>query len=341
MTTTIDPEKIKRVTAWMVGTFKGHPDVDRIQLSQRTVRANGDQAYSPVYMWLRSDGAPEFIAGAVIDAATTDAEDTGGTCRYTVTAETAKGVIKARTDVRIGTAPASGDVSPEDSPTAAGLVQQAMRHQEAGQKLAIASVGTVFDLMERMLERQDKQIVRHQEREDRVFEMAERLSGADHDRKLEMMRAEQARDVRAKALEKLGPLVPIVAAKLLKLPAGAIAAMGLEAGAAVAAKHPIAGLPGGGPMPGVSQSVGTTGGASAAVGLSGAELGDGTSEADAFLLSFTADQLPIIASTLRPEQKQRLVALYRGAHERHEAAQRAAAAATQGESQQPAPEATT
>lgn len=345
MTVQYDEEKAKRVGSWLTGAFRAHPDVVHVQLSQRTLKANGEPSFSPVFQWFRQDGDAMTIARAVLETATIDAEDTGGLCRYTVTAETADGKIKERTEVRINGAKASGDVAPEDSPTSAGLVQQAMRHQEVSAKLALESVGTVFGLLEKMLERQDQQLQRYQDREARVMEMAERLAGADHERALEMMRKKSADELRGKAIEKLGPLVPAVMAKLLKLPPAAVAAMGMgitqaATGAnaspqSVAQVLPFVGQPAaaastmGTAAANVSQSIATD---------SADELAASQEASDAFLLSFEPHQLPGLAGAMTDAQKQNLIAMYQAAQQRKEAR---IVAAQMAQQQQPQPEATT
>lgn len=327
----IDESKVSRVAAWLTGAFAAHPDVRHVQLSQRTLKASGEPSFSPVFQWPRTSGDAPAIARAVVEAATTDAEDTGGLCRYSITAETQGGAVKQRMDLRMNSAKGSGDVAPEDPPTAAGLVGQAMRHQEAGAKLALESVGMVFGLMEKMLGVQNTQIERYQAREERVMEMAERLSGADHERKLEITRTQATAEMRSKAIEKLGPLVPAVMAKLLKLPPSAVAGMSAQIAAAGAGAKPGALGPGSAVASGsaaaaaVSQSMGTAPEAE-------------PEEMDRFLLSFAPEQLPAIAGALTDEQKQRLVHLFQGAQERKEAREMAAASPA---NPNPAGEATT
>lgn len=346
MTVQYDEEKAKRVGSWLTGAFRAHPDVVNVQLSQRTLKANGEPSFSPVFQWQRSDGDAMSLARAVLETATIDAEDTGGLCRYTVTAETAAGGIKERTEIRINGAKPSGDVAPEDSPTSAGLVQQAMRHQEVSAKLALESVGTVFGLLEKMLERQDQQLQRYQDREARVMEMAERLAGADHERALEMMRKKSADELRGKAIEKLGPLVPAVMAKLLKLPPAAVAAMGLgisqaASGANASASHVAQVLPFVGGLPAAAAS--TTGTAAANMSQSIAtdspdELAASQEASDSFLLSFEPQQLPGLAGAMTDAQKQNLIAMYQAAQQRKEAR---IVAAQLSQQPQPQPEATT
>lgn len=318
--TPIDEDKAKKLGAWLTGALAAHPDVHHVQLSQRTLKGNGEPSYAPVFQWPRSSGTGHAIARAVVVAATMDAEDTNGLCRYSVTAETASGVVKQRSDLRINASKGSGDVSPEDPPTAAGLVSQAMRHQEAGAKLALESVGMVFGLMEKMLGVQNTQIERYQAREERVMEMAERLSGADHERKLEITRTQAVADMRSKAIDKLGPLVPAVMAKLLKLPPGAVAGMGAQIAAAGAGAKPGAlgtgAAASSGPPPSAAAAAGLMPAVSQSMGTVPASEPD---EFDRFLLSFESSQLPGIASALTDEQKQRLVQLYQAAHQRQEA----------------------
>jgi hypothetical protein len=103
----------------------------------------------------------------------------------------------------------------------AGLLGQLMRHNEADQKAISGNFSAVcagYDKLlaarDRIIEQRDARIAELEARELKVHDLFERLTTAEHERRLELHRVEQ-QDKRAEyAVQKLDLLLPLVASKV-------------------------------------------------------------------------------------------------------------------------------
>jgi hypothetical protein len=102
-----------------------------------------------------------------------------------------------------------------DSPTPAGIVNQTMRHNEAIMRTNNLGMGEAFRTMQAVLTRQAETIERLESARMESIEVLESLMTSKHERELELLQAAQKGETQKEMVDKLSPLIPLVANKLV------------------------------------------------------------------------------------------------------------------------------
>lgn len=202
---------VSELEAWLRGRPKG---TTRLALRQ-VVRGEAEKA-STVQEYDTSDTDWRELAQQVDRHARDDASDTGGTCRYALVALDADGRILGRRIFRRAGEVTSDAVGPEEPPTAAGLVGQAMRHTEAAYRMSLESVGSTQRALLAENARLAERCRQLEAKEFETIELFERLASQQNERQIAAADAAQRAAYKARVMNEIvAPIVPKLVGKVL------------------------------------------------------------------------------------------------------------------------------
>lgn len=190
---------------------------ERFTLRHLVWTDGGGESLAMVNAWPAGDDAAELARGALA-AASEDAADTGGAQRYGLCAEGPDAAPLGRKVWRVLGARYSEEGSLSEPPTTVGQISMLMRHTEAKERTALMMVPKVLEQYAALIDRYAADVERYQAREVQMLELRERLMSAEHERTLALREQEEKLALRSRALEKLEPLWPMLAAKVFKTP---------------------------------------------------------------------------------------------------------------------------
>lgn len=107
------------------------------------------------------------------------------------------------------------DEGSSEPANAKGLTAQLMRHNETLMKTMMGSMSQIVNSMQRAMSRQSERIEIMERERWTNFQTMEQFASGAHERAMEMRRIELAEESKRAMIQKLGVLIPVVAAKML------------------------------------------------------------------------------------------------------------------------------
>jgi hypothetical protein len=227
------------MTSWIIS--RAPYAVQGFALRQQTGVPGVDETASPVaeYPPLPSndaDGVARQLAIRILSDAQTDADDTGGACKYVVIALNEARKTSARKAFRLHGDRLGEDAAPAEPPSLTGHMAQMMRHLEAMARQSLAErthtailLQSMTGMMQSQLDRAARRITELEEREHTVITEREKLAGDSHARAIEIRKLDAELAIRGQAIQKIAPLATLLAHKALKLPLAGAATPGTPA----------------------------------------------------------------------------------------------------------------
>ena len=220
-----EPKAVPALVRFIAQAYElGEEEVERFEL--RHFAGSGD-ATSHVQRWSgQPRRAPREIAGEAHETAKLDAQAMGGVNTYFLLwYRRGEEAPVARTSFRMAGAALDGGPAPTESPTAAGMRLQEMRHHEAMAHSYMMGVGDVFDAQRTLIKAQREEIeaLYADRRKTIAAQEAALAERADivlktHERSLETLKAKGAEErkelVTKVFVAQAARILPVVVAKL-------------------------------------------------------------------------------------------------------------------------------
>jgi hypothetical protein len=209
--------ELEELRAWLVDVLSD--ERARFELRRRGI---GSEERCGVFR-VEASADVGRLAEEIMTRAVRDARHFRGPQSYIVAAsQDEEGGNEVRTVVEVAggrdVAERGGDI---ELASTTGLLGQLMRHNESDQKSISGQFSAVFAAYEqllaardRIIEQRDKRIAELEARELKVHELFERLTTAEHERRIELLRIEQADKRAAFAQEKIDMLLPVLGSKV-------------------------------------------------------------------------------------------------------------------------------